>query len=96
MFCQLIPSQDVVFDSSCYLQAKGVKDFPQNFIIVNMLDFVAVKNSDKKPILCSSCNEQLPATARCIDCMDFLCYACHSAHGRVRITKDHQVITSRF
>ena len=73
------------------IQAKGVKDFPPNFIIVNMLDFVAVKNSDKKPILCSSCNEQLPATARCIDCMDFLCYACHSAHGRVRITKDHQV-----
>eukprot|EP00794_Sanderia_malayensis_P003639 gene3639-4155_t len=75
------------------LMTKGVKDFPKNFIIVNMLDFVAVKNSDKKPILCSSCNEQLPATARCIDCMDFLCYACHSAHGRVRITKDHQILT---
>ncbi|XP_065052654.1 E3 ubiquitin-protein ligase TRIM71-like isoform X3 [Rhopilema esculentum] len=75
------------------LMAKGVKDFPPNFIILNMLDFVAVKNSDKKPILCSSCNEQLPATARCIDCMDFLCYACHSAHGRVRITKDHQILT---
>jgi len=47
-------------------------------------------------MLCNSCNEQLPATARCLDCMEFLCYACHSAHGRVRVTKDHHVSLCLF
>ena len=60
-------------------------------MINNSIDVEAVRSSGSKSMLCSSCNEKLPATARCLDCMEFLCYACHSAHNRVRMTKDHQV-----
>lgn len=75
------------------LKINGIAEFPPNFVINNMIDMEAVRNSTSIPMLCSSCNEQLPATARCVDCMDFLCYACHNAHGRVRMTKDHQILT---
>lgn len=69
----------------------GISDFPPNFVANNQIDVDSVRNSSSKAILCSSCNEQLPATARCLDCMEFLCYACHNAHSRVRVTKDHRV-----
>ena len=69
----------------------GISDFPPNFVANNQIDVDSVRNSSAKAVLCNSCNEQLPATARCLDCMEFLCYACHNAHSRVRVTKDHRV-----
>ncbi|XP_066929377.1 tripartite motif-containing protein 2-like isoform X2 [Clytia hemisphaerica] len=74
-------------------EVNGISDFPPNFVINNQIDVESVRNSASKPMLCSSCNEQLPATARCLDCMEFLCYACHNAHSRVRMTKDHHILT---
>ena len=69
----------------------GISDFPPNFVANNQIDVDSVRNSSAKAVLCNSCNEQLPATARYLDCMEFLCYACHNAHSRVRVTKDHRV-----
>lgn len=57
-----------------------------------MIDVAALRNHDQKPILCSSCEDKLPAAARCIECMDFLCYDCRNAHMRLRLTKSHRVI----
>ncbi|XP_078583065.1 E3 ubiquitin-protein ligase TRIM33-like isoform X3 [Branchiostoma floridae x Branchiostoma japonicum] len=40
---------------------------------------------------CTSCEENSLATAFCEDCSDWLCETCVQAHGRVKITKEHQL-----
>ena len=65
--------------------------FPPNFVVTTMMDVAAVRAHDKNPIMCSSCEDKLPAAARCIECMDFLCHDCRNAHMRLRLTKTHRV-----
>ena len=65
--------------------------FPPNFVVTTMMDVAAVRAHDKNPIMCSSCEDKLTAAARCIECMDFLCYDCRNAHMRLRLTKTHRV-----
>ena len=55
------------------------------------MDVAAVRAHDRNPIMCSSCEDKLPAAARCIECMDFLCHDCRNAHTRLRLTKTHRV-----
>ena len=73
------------------LQERGVGAFPPNFVVTTMMDVAAVRAHDKNPIMCSSCEDKLPAAARCIECMDFLCHDCRNAHMRLRLTKTHRV-----
>ncbi|XP_031557997.1 E3 ubiquitin-protein ligase TRIM71-like isoform X4 [Actinia tenebrosa] len=75
------------------LGERGTNGFPPNFVVTTMIDVAALRNHDQKPILCSSCEDKLPAAARCIECMDFLCYDCRNAHMRLRLTKSHRVIS---
>ena len=72
-------------------QERGVGAFPPNFVVTTMMDVAAVRAHDKNPIMCSSCEDKLPAAARCIECMDFLCHDCRNAHMRLRLTKTHRV-----
>lgn len=74
-----------------YFQERGVGAFPPNFVVTTMMDVAAVRAHDKNPIMCSSCEDKLPAAARCIECMDFLCHDCRNAHMRLRLTKTHRV-----
>lgn len=74
-----------------FFQERGVGAFPPNFVVTTMMDVAAVRAHDKNPIMCSSCEDKLPAAARCIECMDFLCHDCRNAHMRLRLTKTHRV-----
>lgn len=74
------------------LTERGVGAFPPNFVVTTMMDVAAVRAHDKNPIMCSSCEDKLPAAARCIECMDFLCHDCRNAHMRLRLTKTHRVL----
>lgn len=74
-----------------FSQERGVGAFPPNFVVTTMMDVAAVRAHDKNPIMCSSCEDKLPAAARCIECMDFLCHDCRNAHMRLRLTKTHRV-----
>lgn len=75
------------------LTGRGVGAFPPNFVVTTMMDVAAVRAHDKNPIMCSSCEDKLPASARCIECMDFLCHDCRNAHMRLRLTKTHRVVS---
>ncbi|XP_068743648.1 E3 ubiquitin-protein ligase TRIM71-like isoform X2 [Montipora capricornis] len=75
------------------LKERGVGAFPPNFVVTTMMDVAAVRAHDKNPIMCSSCEDKLPAAARCIECMDFLCHDCRNAHMRLRLTKTHRVVS---
>lgn len=69
----------------------SVKGLPTNFVVTTLIDKAALEQFEKRSISCSSCEEKLPATVRCTDCMDYLCSTCHIAHHRLRLTKGHQV-----
>jgi hypothetical protein len=68
-----------------------VKGLPPNFVVTTLIDKAALERFELEPVSCSSCEEKLPATVRCTDCMDYLCSTCHIAHHRLRLTKGHQV-----
>ena len=41
---------------------------------------------------CTSCDDGSAAVSICKDCNEFMCCRCTSAHGRVKFTKDHNVV----
>lgn len=42
---------------------------------------------------CSSCHEGSMVTSHCKDCSEFLCDSCVRAHQRVRLTKEHRIVS---
>ncbi|OQR71759.1 E3 ubiquitin-protein ligase TRIM33-like [Tropilaelaps mercedesae] len=44
--------------------------------------------------LCTSCDEGVAAAGYCKDCEEWLCSACMSAHKRVKVTKDHTILST--
>ena len=42
---------------------------------------------------CSNCREGSMVTSHCKDCNEFLCDSCVRAHQRVRLTKDHRIVS---
>ncbi|XP_022092151.1 E3 ubiquitin-protein ligase TRIM71-like [Acanthaster planci] len=88
----------------CYQESQlgdlGVDGLPSDLFISNILDVVGshedegdslVLPSDRRT--CSSCDEGQVASRLCRDCNEMLCESCVLAHQRVRLTKDHQIVT---
>ncbi|CAI4221671.1 unnamed protein product [Auanema sp. JU1783] len=46
-----------------------------------------------RSLYCSPCGNEARANAYCMNCNEMLCSVCVVAHQRVRVTKDHTVIT---
>jgi len=44
-------------------------------------------------VSCQGCSEGARATSRCQDCAEFLCEDCSAAHRRVKLSKDHTVVS---
>lgn len=42
---------------------------------------------------CSNCGDGIWVTSYCKDCSEYLCENCVRAHNRVRLTKDHQIVS---
>ena len=42
--------------------------------------------------ICSSCEDDNAAKFTCKDCQETLCSPCHSAHLKVKVTKNHEII----
>ncbi|XP_003747201.1 transcription intermediary factor 1-alpha [Galendromus occidentalis] len=52
------------------------------------------KNDESARNMCTSCDEGVSATGYCKDCEEWLCGGCISAHQRVKVTKDHQILST--
>lgn len=52
-----------------------------------------LQDSPKSPGLCFNCDEGSTATSRCKECDELLCDNCVRAHFRVKLTKDHCIIS---
>lgn len=44
-------------------------------------------------IICQTCSDGALATSWCVKCLEFICFNCVNAHQRIRVTKDHKIIS---
>ncbi|KAK3735710.1 hypothetical protein QZH41_010143 [Actinostola sp. cb2023] len=51
------------------------------------------KQGDQPELMCNNCESKEAAKAKCFDCEKFMCNACITAHQRMVILKDHQLMT---
>ncbi|XP_058791756.1 B-box type zinc finger protein ncl-1-like [Phymastichus coffea] len=71
------------------ISAKGAASLPCDYVLTNILDMSAIKNTS---VLCTSCKAMENAVARCSDCANFLCPNCNTAHQFMRCFENHKVV----
>ena len=69
---------------------KGLGGFLDNQFLLENLG-KGIRSEGIQNRVCTSCEDNSPATSYCLNCTDWLCDACVQAHQRVRVTKDHQI-----
>ena len=76
------------------LSAKGVSGLQSDFHIDHLFEIRDAFNkaAESTETQCGSC-EDGKATGYCRNCGDFVCDDCQAAHKRVKISKNHQIIT---
>ncbi len=73
-------------------QNESVERLRSNHFINNLLDILKIQQeAQKRP--CESCNGQLPAECRCVQCESYLCKNCLKTHNDWRAFKNHGVLT---
>ena len=65
---------------------------PSNHFINNLLDILKIQQEAQK-LPCESCNGQLPAECRCVQCESYLCKNCLKKHNNWPAFKRHDVLT---
>lgn len=75
------------------IPTEGAQILPRNFLLTNALDQLSVKSSKEYTLHCTNCEDGAPATSRCLECAEFLCSNCVLAHRRIRVTKDHRILS---
>lgn len=75
----------------CPVCQESLYTLSQSLLISNILNVV---HEDYEYGACSNCNEGKRASGRCQDCNnELLCDNCVWAHQRVRLTKDHNIVS---
>lgn len=83
-----------ICSSPSELGSKGTDELPVNFLIaVELKNRNYVVEEKKAPIKCGNCEDNAEATGQCNECAEFLCDKCTNAHRRVRVTREHQIIS---
>lgn len=81
----------------CAVPPGGVQEFPDNFLMNSLLDFVAQTGGGEGDDIkrCDICEkESLNAEVmRCADCAMFLCIACTASHKKIPQTASHELIS---
>ncbi|XP_075770718.1 E3 ubiquitin-protein ligase TRIM56-like [Pelodiscus sinensis] len=71
----------------------GASSLKTNFFINSLLELFQIKhNRDLACTVCSDAQKIVTATARCLDCKDFLCQSCNQGHCCSRLTLHHRVV----
>ena len=50
-------------------------------------------NSNDEQIVCTNCDDNASGSYGCKDCEDIFCDECYKAHSKLKITRDHDVLT---
>jgi len=83
------------------LTQEGINGLKDNFFISSMADMLKtvkeIRSEDKDgaSLMCDTCDDdkRKVATARCLDCTDFLCSECSTWHKRTKLTKNHKIVS---
>ncbi len=73
-------------------QTQSVERLPSNHFINNLLDILKIQQ-EAQNLPCESCNGQLPAECRCVQCENYLCKNCLNMHNNCKAFKRHDVLT---
>ena len=73
-------------------QTQSVERLPSNHFINNLLDILKIQQ-EAQNLPCESCNGQLPAECRCVQCESYLCKNCLKTHNNWPAFKSHDVLT---
>ena len=73
-------------------QTQSVERLPSNHYINNLLDILKMQ-PEAQNLPCESCNGQLPAECRCVQCESYLCKNCLKTHNNWPALKRHDVLT---
>ena len=73
-------------------QTQSVERLPSNRFINNLVDILKIQQ-EAQNLPCESCNGQLPAECRCVQCERYLCRNCLKAHNNWPAFKRHDVLT---
>ena len=71
---------------------ESVERLASNHFINNLLDILKIQQEAQK-LPCESCNGQLPAECRCVDCESYLCKNCLIMHNNCKAFKSHNVLS---
>ncbi|KAI8512682.1 hypothetical protein Bbelb_093210 [Branchiostoma belcheri] len=71
--------------------AKGDSDLTDNILVANIINAKSVACAKKDSVKCTSCDNLLEASHRCLDCQRFLCVNCHAAHKHMQIFRSHRI-----
>ena len=80
----------------CLVPKRGVTSFPNNVFIETLFEFANRKASPAKAKeppkpMCEGCEEDIYAIKKCVECDDWLCPECVRMHGKVKLTKGHNL-----
>jgi hypothetical protein len=71
----------------------GAKGFEKNFHIANLIEALTIKEARDRMVGGIKCEiDNKEATAKCIDCDQFLCQDCVNTHTKLKATRDHPVV----
>ena len=83
----------------CYVNNIGnfnpiTYSFPTAFFVNRMEEVFSVmkKAEPKESVICESCSE-LPSTAFCQQCSEYICTECAKAHKKMRLFSSHKVVS---
>ncbi|KXJ20321.1 tripartite motif-containing protein 45 [Exaiptasia diaphana] len=65
----------------------------KNLTILELRKTDTKQTDSKSGIMCDNCESKLSAEARCMDCEKFCCDFCVTAHERMSILKEHQLVS---
>lgn len=80
--------------SEVALPSKNVEDLKPNVIVLRKLEEFDRQKLRQREEDCSGCeNGRNIAANRCLQCQEFLCGDCTLAHRRVKITREHEILS---
>ena len=80
------------------LPQDDITSLPTNFTINRLVEIFGNQKEvgrhlELTKIMCSNCEDDLPAFTWCIQCENGLCEQCNDAHQRMKVFKLHKIIT---
>ena len=76
----------------CVVPTRGVPGMKTNIFLISLQEFHHRKSLDQDQV-CDACDSGKAAKKMCVECSDWMCSHCCNMHQKVKVTKDHTLVT---